>query len=221
MQSLNVSVKTGGSYASYLAYGTFEADKFGDQKFKREGYISKPDQAPKGTKVWRKSEGKYGGAQHTYEYILEVEDDFKFFIVKVGSGKQTSGDQEILFTPNTEEKSPSVEFDSEWEVTFPDENQILICGPSKLEILIDDLDPTLAEKTQLPESEIETIGVSYWIETPTEHAKDAVVLEVVTVSDSSESKQATIHIGSQVSLEIPFDFARQLQSILLGENRNA
>lgn len=96
---LDISIKTGGSYSCYLAYGTFETDKFGDEVFTRVGYIGDPAKAAKGIGIDRKSDGKYGGAQHYYHYILEVDENFKYFILEVGSGKQTSGSKKIIFTP--------------------------------------------------------------------------------------------------------------------------
>lgn len=96
---LNISIKTGGFYSCYLAYGTFETDKFGDEVFTCVDYIDNPAKAPKGIGIDRKSDGKYGGAQHYYHYILEVDENFKYYILEVGSGKQTRGSKKIIFTP--------------------------------------------------------------------------------------------------------------------------
>ncbi|MFM7852424.1 MAG: hypothetical protein ACKPCM_09345, partial [Pseudanabaena sp.] len=51
-----------------------------------------------------KSDGKYGGAQHYYHYILEVAEDFAFCICEIGSGKQMGGHRKILFTPLKDRK---------------------------------------------------------------------------------------------------------------------
>lgn len=215
--TIEVEVRTHGSYSSYLAYGEFYLDKFGDSIFNRVGYINKPEESPQGIKIWRKTSGEWGKASHAYHYILEVESPFPYSIVKVGNGKQSRGEQELLFSPSFEDPK-SEDSDGEWEITFPDANRILICGPSGLEILIKDFNPSLSKKHQIPDSEIKSVGVSYWIETPTDFTEDAVKIDVVTVtSSSSTSKQGGLYIGSQIKIKIPFAFACRLQSILMGE----
>ena len=110
---IDVSVKTSGSYACYLAYGRFRINKFGDKIFTRKGYIGNPKDTPKGVSIERKSDGKYGSAQHYYHYILEVAEDFTFYICEIGSGKQIEGHRKILFTPlkNRKESTQVEQYD--------------------------------------------------------------------------------------------------------------
>ena len=124
---IDISVKTGGSYACYLAYGSFKIDKFGDENFVRAGYIGNPKDAPEGVKVERKGDGKYGSAQHYYHYILEVAEDFKYFILEVGSGKQTTGDRKILFTPleHRKESAQAEALENLLEQTAPIDSEMI------------------------------------------------------------------------------------------------
>jgi hypothetical protein len=83
-------VRPDGSYSNYLAYGEFDRDG----NFKRIGYpknILKP--------IYGKSWGGHrGNASYEYEVSFEVPADFKYAIVKVGSGKQSSKhDLEVLY----------------------------------------------------------------------------------------------------------------------------
>ena len=108
--------------------------------------------------------------------------------------------------------------DYEWELSYPDEKELLICGPGKLEILIDPLDVSLTIKAT-PDygNELTQISVSYPVEVEDTYSKDSYTLEVITTGNGILNT-AKLHIGIKVSWVIPFDFARQLQSVLLGKS---
>ena len=150
---IDISVKTGGSYACYLAYGTFAIDKFGDEMFKCVGYIGNPKDAPEGVKVERKGEGKYGGAQHYYHYILEVEEDFKYFICEIGSGKQMGGHIKPIFTPLSDRKeSAQVEaLENLLEQTAPIDSETIASLKNSLNLpdAIASEIPTVTEQLEL------------------------------------------------------------------------
>lgn len=108
--------------------------------------------------------------------------------------------------------------DYEWELNYPNENKLLISGPGKLEILIDNLDFSLSVKTTHDWGEgIEQLFVSYPIEVKSSYSKDNYNIQVIT-TENGINYSARLHIGSKVGWDIPFDFARQLQSALLGKS---
>lgn len=178
---LDISVKTGGSYSSYLAYGTFEMDKFGDEVFTRKGYISTQDKSPKGVVVERKSEGSYGSASHYYHYIVEVEEDFKYFILEVGSGKQTTGSKKIIFTPLCDRKeSAQVEaLENLLEQTAPIDSETIASLKNSLN-LPDAIAPELLEAQKLVDDP-EAIQRGYLLPEMPEMAK-AVIAEAIAKS---------------------------------------
>jgi hypothetical protein len=155
---LDISVRTGGSYSSYLAYGTVSMDKFGDEIFTRKGYISTQDKAPKGVLVERKSEGKYGSASHYYHYIIEVEEDFKFFILEVGGGKQTTGSKKIIFTPLCDRKeSAQVEaLENLLEQTAPIDSEVIASLKNSLNL--PSATPQLVDEVAIASAEIPTVA---------------------------------------------------------------
>lgn len=108
--------------------------------------------------------------------------------------------------------------DYEWELSYPDEEELLISGPGKLEILIDNLDFSLAT-TDTPNygEELQQISVTYPVETEDTYSKDSYSIQVITTGDGINNS-ARLHIGTKVSWDIPFSFARQLQSALLGQS---
>jgi len=147
---IDITVKTGGSYACYLAYGSFKMDKFGDEIFVRAGYIGNPKDAPEGVKVERKSDGKYGGAQHYYDYILEVAEDFAFYICEIGSGKQMGKHRKILFTPLCDRKeSAQVEaLENLLEQTAPIDSETIASLKNSLNLPDAEI-PTVTEQLEL------------------------------------------------------------------------
>lgn len=164
---IDISVKTGGSYACYLAYGTFAIDKFGDEIFKRVGYIGNPKDAPQGVKIERKSDGKYGGAQHYYDYILEVAEDFKYFICEIGSGKQMGKHRKILFTPLEHRKeSAQVEaLENLLEQTAPIDSETIASLKNSLDLpdAIAPEIPTVAKQLELV-PELPQVDRREWID---------------------------------------------------------
>lgn len=108
--------------------------------------------------------------------------------------------------------------DYEWELSYPiRENDLLIRGPGELGILINNLDFSLSIKTTHFYEEGEQISVSYPIEVESTYSKDNYNIQVITTGNGINNL-ARLHIGSKVSWNIPFDFARQLQSALLGKS---
>lgn len=107
--------------------------------------------------------------------------------------------------------------DYEWELSYPiRENDLLIKGPGELEILIDNLNFSLSIKTTHFYEELEQVSVGYPIEIESNYSKDNYNIQVITTNGINNS--AILQIGSKVSWNIPFDFARQLQSALLGKS---
>lgn len=103
-QKIEVTVRPNGSYSSYLAYGSYETktDDFGDEitTWKRIGYIGKPEEAPQGVKLKRDNNGaKWGNASFEFDYTILVADDFPYWIVEFGTGKQSKGKETVLFEP--------------------------------------------------------------------------------------------------------------------------
>lgn len=178
---LDISVKTGGSYSSYLAYGIFKMDKFGDENFIRKGYISTQDKAPKGVLVERKSEGNYGSASHYYHYIIEVVEDFKFFILEVGSGKQTTGSKKIIFTALCDRKeSAQVEvLENLLEQTAPIDSETIASLKNSLN-LPDAIAPDLLKAQELV-GDPEAIQRGYLLPEMLSVARD-VIAEAITKS---------------------------------------
>ena len=105
--------------------------------------------------------------------------------------------------------------DYEWELSYPDENELLITGPGRLEILVE-LDNSKAKKVITDYSkELDQISVAYPIEESNIYCDDRVCIQVITTGNGVLNT-ANLHIGSKVSRAIPFEFARQLQTALLG-----
>lgn len=107
---------------------------------------------------------------------------------------------------------------AQWELSEPDEDELLICGSGGLEIIIKDFNPELAQLNSLDTgSDLEVKSVNYPLEQPTDYSGQSIVLEVSTVTNGLQHT-AKLHIGSQVSWEIPYEFALQLQQRLLSKN---
>lgn len=107
--------------------------------------------------------------------------------------------------------------DYEWKLSYPiRESDLLIKGPGELRILIDNLDFSLSIKTTHFYEELEQVSVSYPIEIESNYSKEKYNIQVITTGN--EINNSILCIGSKVSWNIPFDFARQLQSALLGKS---
>jgi hypothetical protein len=126
-------------------------------------------------------------------------------------------DKENKLGKFTRESTEEYFGDYEWELSYPDEGELLISGPGKLEILID-LDFTLANKTT-PNygSELSQLSVEYPVELKDNYSEDSYTLQVITTGDGI-TNTARLYIGTKVSWAIPFNFARELQSALMGKS---
>jgi hypothetical protein len=83
-----------------------------------------------------------------------------------------------------------------------------------MEIVIKDFDPSFAQSSKLDLiGDLEAHSVKYPLEMPSEYAADCVWLEITTTTNWDKFA-STLHIGSQVSMPIPFEFGRLLQSTL-------
>jgi hypothetical protein len=101
-----------------------------------------------------------------------------------------------------------------WSVEQTDELEYLITNSVGLEIVIKDFDPTLAQASKLDLiGDLEAHSVKYPLEMPSEYAADCVWLEITTTTNWDKFA-STLHIGSRVSMPIPFEFGKLLQSTL-------
>lgn len=100
-----------------------------------------------------------------------------------------------------------------WSIEQTDEAEYLISNSAGVEIVIKDFDCSRAEESKLDVSELDVNSVTYPLELPTNYSSDGVWLEVTTVTDWDKFS-STLHVGSKVSMPIPFDFGKSLQSIL-------
>jgi hypothetical protein len=137
--------------------------------------------------------------EDTYENLIRIE------LVKIHK-KLKQGEKEA-------QPSPQMPAILEWEIGYPDLDTIAIYGPSRLEIIIKEFNPALAQKSSL-DLDIECHSVGYPIERPNEFSEECVWLEVTTITNW-EKFTGKLNVGSAISWEIPYDFAKSLQSLLI------
>jgi hypothetical protein len=157
-----------------------------------------------GDKAALSSERQIGLIEDTFEMLTRIE------LNKLGEQQKLLKADGVKPTSTTEVETPK----TLWSIERPDESLCLICNSDGVEIVIKDFDSGKALSGTLDlDSDLEVKSVKYPLELPSEYSSDCVWLEVTTVTDW-ESFSATLHIGSQVSMPIPFELGASLQSLL-------
>lgn len=100
MKQIKYTYRQWGSYAQYIETGSYEADEFGDLKWKRHGYPKDDSRLTVKFEV----HGAWGKNSTESTVKILVPDDYPLVIRATGSGKQSGRDKPVeLFTPTPDE----------------------------------------------------------------------------------------------------------------------